>query len=87
MRTVAVLAIILVVCYAEECRDVGGCHHVTCATGWHLACRERECTCLTGAAGGSAPNCTLASDCHCDRDTPHCVDGHCMCGFRPGGGK
>ncbi|KAH3891686.1 hypothetical protein DPMN_015791 [Dreissena polymorpha] len=86
MRTFVLLAIILVVCYAEECRDVGGCHHVTCASGWHIACRERECTCLAGAPGGSATTCTAASDCTCDRDTPHCVDGRCTCGF-PGGRK
>ncbi|KAH3857518.1 serine protease inhibitor Cvsi-2-like [Dreissena polymorpha] len=89
MKTLLIFAVTLAVCYAELCRDTSDCSHEVCGAGWHLTCHNFACTCLadSGSGGGTSTTCKLASDCQCDRDTPHCVDGHCRCGFRPGGGK
>ncbi|XP_052797972.1 uncharacterized protein LOC128230032 [Mya arenaria] len=80
----AVLAGLIALVASESCLlSTASCNHETCTgTGWNVHCVNRVCTCLQDTGN----RCTAAGDCNCDNGrTPHCIDGHCRCGF--GGGR
>ncbi|XP_078323151.1 serine protease inhibitor Cvsi-2-like [Crassostrea virginica] len=80
MRTLLVLAVVIVAVYAETCTLVGDCSVTTCGTGADLHCVDGQCTCTT-AAGGTG-GCTDNGDCHgrCHNGgRHHCINGQCRC--------
>ncbi|XP_048778199.2 serine protease inhibitor Cvsi-2-like [Ostrea edulis] len=80
MKTLFVLAVVILAVSSERCSDTGDCSATSCSSGSTLHCIGHQCTCTT-AAGGSG-GCTAVADCHdrCDHGRQHhCIDGHCRC--------
>ncbi|XP_061193089.1 serine protease inhibitor Cvsi-2-like [Saccostrea echinata] len=82
MKTLIVLAVVIVAVSAEMCRDTASCSTSTtsCASGSELHCVNHQCTCTTAGSGDGG--CTMADDCHgrCDHGgRHHCIDGRCRC--------
>uniref|UniRef100_K1QY13 Uncharacterized protein n=1 Tax=Magallana gigas TaxID=29159 RepID=K1QY13_MAGGI len=51
MKTVFILAVVLVAVYAETCSRLGDCTTTTCSGGAELHCVDSQCTCTTAAGG------------------------------------
>ncbi|XP_078333836.1 uncharacterized protein LOC144625672 [Crassostrea virginica] len=70
--------------FTEQCFQASECSHLTCETGYDVACTSHQCTCEQSGGGGGHGHtaCVTQADCglhgHCSIGW-HCIDGHCNC--------